>query len=71
VVNTAARLQAFAQPGQIVASDAVFEHVRDRYGQAEPMRLTVRGKADEIHAHLLGGRRDGPDDGPRPLARAR
>jgi adenylate cyclase len=53
VVNTAARLQACAQPRQIVMSDAVFGHVRDRYGRAKPMTLTVKGKTDTVQAHLL------------------
>jgi adenylate cyclase len=55
VVNTAARLQACAEPRQIVMSDAVFEHVRDRYGDAESMTCTVKGKTDAVQAHLLAG----------------
>lgn len=53
VVNTAARLQACAGPGEIVMSDEVFDRVRDRYPEAAPVTLTVKGKSAHVHAHRL------------------
>jgi len=53
VVNTAARLQGCAQPGQIVMSAAVFERLDDHYGAATPLNINVRGKADSLSVHLL------------------
>jgi adenylate cyclase len=55
VVNTAARLQACALPGQIVMSDAVFEQVRDDYAQATRVTLELKGKAAGFGAHVLEG----------------
>ena len=53
VVNTAARLQACAQPGQIVMSDAVFERLDDHYAAATPLSINVKGKADSLSVHVL------------------
>jgi adenylate cyclase len=53
VVNTAARLQGCAQPGQIVMSDAVYERLGDQYPGATPLSITVKGKADSVPVHVL------------------
>ena len=53
VVNTAARLQACARPGEIVMSDAVFDHVRDRHAKATPVTLELKGKTTAVDAHVL------------------
>jgi adenylate cyclase len=53
VVNTAARLQAHARPGEIVMSDAVYERVRERYPEASAVTLTVKGRSADVDAHLL------------------
>jgi adenylate cyclase len=53
VVNTASRLQACAGPGEIVMSDEVFERVNERYGDARPVSLTLKGKSEPIAAHVL------------------
>jgi adenylate cyclase len=52
VVNTAARLQARAAPGQIVMSDAVFERLGGRYPEATPMTISVKGRSS-VPAHVL------------------
>jgi adenylate cyclase len=53
VVNTAARLQGCAQPGQIVMSDAVFERLAGRHAAATPLSVDVEGKADSLSVHVL------------------
>jgi adenylate cyclase len=53
VVNTAARLQGCAQPGQIVMSDAVFERLDDHYAAATPLSINVKGKPDRLSVHVL------------------
>jgi adenylate cyclase len=53
VVNTAARLQASAMPGEILLSAAVYERVADRYPNASPRTLVVKGKREEVSAYSL------------------
>jgi adenylate cyclase len=53
VVNTAARLQASAMPGEILVSAAVYERVADRYPNASPRTLVVKGKREEVSAYSL------------------
>jgi len=53
VVNTAARLQAAAHPGQIVMSERVYEHVSSRYPDATATRLDLKGKADTVDARII------------------
>ena len=53
VVNTAARLQAEARPGQIVMSERVYEQVAERYPQAPAVELTVKGKSEPVAARVL------------------
>ena len=52
VVNTAARLQAEAEPGQVVFSERVYRAVGNGRG-ARPVELEVRGKAEPVGAYIL------------------
>lgn len=53
VVNTAARLQSFAQAGQIIMSESVFAHVARLFPGAEQTALQVKGKAEPVPAYVL------------------
>ena len=53
VVNTAARLQAVAAPGTIVIAERVYEAVRDRYPDAEPRELDLRGRSAPVPAYVV------------------
>jgi adenylate cyclase len=53
VVNTAARLQGEAAPGQAVMSERVYQAVSDRYPQARPVRLELRGKRKPVLARVV------------------
>jgi adenylate cyclase len=53
VVNTAARLQASAEPGQLLLSDSVYEVVRDRFPDADRVELELKGKATPVGAHVI------------------
>jgi len=48
VVNTAARIQSHAMMGQIVMSERVYEHVRDRYPDAPMSQLHLKGKREVV-----------------------
>jgi class 3 adenylate cyclase len=52
-VNTAARLEQAAHPGQILLGETTFRLVRD-YVEAEPVEpLSLKGKADAVPAYRL------------------
>jgi adenylate cyclase len=53
VVNTAARLQAEAEAGQIVLSEPVYEAVRERFPAAGPLQLELKGKSAPVAARLI------------------
>lgn len=53
VVNTAARLQGQAKPGQIVMSERVYEHARDRYPGAPRVELDLKGKSELVAARII------------------
>jgi adenylate cyclase len=53
VVNTAARLQAEAKPGQIVMSERVYEAVGSRYPDAESVEFSLKGKAEPVAARIV------------------
>jgi len=53
VVNTAARLQACAAPGEIVMSELVYERVRDRYPDATQAHFDLKGKTDATDARIV------------------
>jgi adenylate cyclase len=71
-VNIAARLEAEAEPGGVVVSDAFRRHAEGRAGLIFDDLGTrqLKNVADPMHVHLL--RREGDDGGmrPRPTARA-
>jgi adenylate cyclase len=52
-VNTAARLQAMAAPGEILLSEAVYPSVASNYPGLEMRELELRGKAGMIRVHVL------------------
>jgi adenylate cyclase len=53
VVNTAARLQAEAAPGQLIVSDDVYEVVHERFPQAEHREFVLKGKRAPVAAHAI------------------
>jgi len=53
VVNTASRLQAQADPGQLILSESVYGAVRDRFPGARPVELELKGKSARVAAHLI------------------
>ena len=53
VVNTAARLQARAEPGQLLVSERVYEVVRGRFPGAGHVDLELKGKAAPVGAHVI------------------
>jgi len=53
VVNTAARLQAEAKPGQIVMSERVYREVAERYPQASAVEFTLKGKSEPVAARVV------------------
>lgn len=64
VVNTASRLQATARGGQIVMSARVYAAVRERFPDADPVELPLKGKAEPVPARVvdLAGPRSAPDE---------
>jgi adenylate cyclase len=52
-VNTAARLQAVAGPGQIVMSERVWERVAAIYADAELVELDLKGKSARVAARVV------------------
>jgi adenylate cyclase len=59
VVNTAARLQSRAEGGEIVVSDEVYKQVAASYPDAEPASLSLKGKSEPVHVHIIrAGSRD-------------
>jgi adenylate cyclase len=53
VVNTAARLQGSALAGQIIVSDEIYARAAGHCPEAEPVSLSLKGKAEPVHAHLI------------------
>jgi adenylate cyclase len=53
VVNTASRLQAQADPGQLILSESVYGAVRDRFPGAALVELNLKGKSEPVAAHVL------------------
>jgi len=53
VVNTAARLQAEAKPGQIVMSERMYQQVASRWPDAHPVALTLKGKSRPVDARVV------------------
>lgn len=59
-VNTAARLQARADPGTVLVGHRTWAAARDWFEFSEPRSLELKGKADPVVAHRLLGVRHGP-----------
>ncbi|HEY3069654.1 MAG TPA: adenylate/guanylate cyclase domain-containing protein [Gaiellaceae bacterium] len=53
VVNVAARLQARAEPSQLLVSERVYEVVRDGFPAAGRVELELKGKAVPVAAHVI------------------
>jgi adenylate cyclase len=53
VVNTAARLQASAEPGQLVVSERVYQAVRERFPDSAQRDLELKGKAAPVAARVI------------------
>lgn len=53
VVNTAARLQGEAKPGQIVLSERVYREVAERYPEAPPVEMELKGKSEPVPARVV------------------
>lgn len=54
-VNTAARLESNAKPGQIILSDAVYQAVKDRIKAGSLGEIKVKGKEQGISIYELEG----------------
>ena len=52
-VNTAARLQGEAKSGQIVLSERVYQEVAERYPDAQPVELELKGKSKPVPARVV------------------
>jgi adenylate cyclase len=52
-VNTAARLQAEASAGEVLLSDDVYAEVGDRFPNAPPRLLQVRGREAPVSVHVV------------------
>lgn len=54
-VNTAARLESNAKPGQILISDATYQKVKDRVQVTALGGLSVKGKSNKITVYQVDG----------------
>ena len=52
-VNTAARLQALAGPGELLVTDDTYREVSGRFSSSEERTLELKGKEAPLLAHLL------------------
>jgi class 3 adenylate cyclase/tetratricopeptide (TPR) repeat protein len=60
-INTAARVMAHAEPGEILATDVVLERSRTTFETTSIKPFAAKGKAERVHASLVGpiaGRRE-------------
>ena len=53
VVNTAARLQGVAQPGEIVVTEETYRTVADDFPGAELRVLALKGKSEPVSARVI------------------
>ena len=53
VVNTASRLRDEAQPGQLVMTERVFDGAGERWSDAVPVELRLRGKSELVSARVV------------------
>lgn len=54
-VNTAARLESKAKAGEILASSAVYERVKDRVKAVSLGEFSLKGKANQVEVYLVEG----------------
>ncbi|MFL5867194.1 MAG: AAA family ATPase [Thermoleophilaceae bacterium] len=59
VLNTAARLEAAAEPGSMLVGPHTFDLVEHAFEWGEPVELTLKGKAGTVVAHRPRGQRAG------------
>ena len=52
-VNTAARLQGQAEPGEVILSEEIYAAVRDRYPNAGERDVELKGKAGRLKVRTL------------------
>jgi adenylate cyclase len=52
-VNTAARLQAEAQAGELVMASDLYDEIRDDHPGGTPRTVTVRGREQPVDVHVL------------------
>jgi len=52
-INTGARLQAFAQGGQIAVSDSVYDKVSAIYPDVPGEAKEIRGRPEELTVHVI------------------
>lgn len=52
-VNTAARLQGQAAPGELVFAETLYESVADLYPNLERREIAVRGREEPVHVRVL------------------
>lgn len=53
VVNTAERLQSHARPGQLVLSERVYQALGERFPDAQPLELELKGKSVPVRALII------------------
>jgi class 3 adenylate cyclase/tetratricopeptide (TPR) repeat protein len=56
VANVAARLQALAEPGTIVVSEATYRQIADDFAASALGEVEVKGRAGPVKAHVITGR---------------
>ena len=54
VVNLASRLEALAQPGEVLVDGKAFAQVKDDYPQLAPEEINVRGFAEPVEVYRIG-----------------
>ncbi|CAN5579866.1 hypothetical protein BH23CHL7_BH23CHL7_23050 [soil metagenome] len=59
-MNVAARMQAAAEPGTVMITDATRRLIGDAFDLADLGGITVKGKAEPVHAYRVDGRRAAP-----------
>ena len=59
-MNTAARMQAAAEPGTVIVTDATLRLAPEAFDAADLGEIEVKGKTDRVHAHRIVGRRVTP-----------
>ena len=52
-VNTAARLESKAGPGEILVSEEVYEHLRDRVSMEYVEKMMLKGKREGVNVYRV------------------